>query len=250
MLNSILSRYYPVSSFLHQLHPVIKFICLFLFFIISWITDSFLLHLFFLLFLFLLILLSHVPITRYLKPIWGMKFLFIFLFLINIFCGVSWISNFVMLFRLIELLISTTLVTVSTKSFAIIYALETIFSPLKIVHIPVSTLAMMIALALQFIPNIMDQANKILKSLSSRGLDYETASLKERWKILKALVIPMFLLSFKRADQLAESMELRHYQVGEKRTSIQSYPVHKNDLLFLEFHIFVFVLLLMKEVIL
>lgn len=248
MLNSICAKYYPSISPLHSIHPFLKLLSLLLFIVLSWISDDLWFHLLLIGFSCLLIFESHVPYRIYWKPIWGMKYFFLFLFIINLCFGVSWTMNIVMMLRLIEILIYTTMITLTTKTMSLIHGLEMIMSPLKLIRVPVSSIAMIITLALQFIPNITEQANKILKSLASRGLDYEVASLREKWKILKAVVIPMFLLSFKRADHLAEAMELRHYNPEEARTRLEVDCYHRHDLYFLILHILLFCILIGKEV--
>ena len=123
------------------------------------------------------------------------------------------------------------------------------FLPLKLIGIPVNKMALSISLALRFIPTIIDQGNKIIKSQASRGIDYYNSGIKGKLLAIKSLIIPMFVLSIKKADDLADSMEIRLYNVNKKRTNFRQNPWRFYDTFLVLLHLGLFILI-MKEVVL
>ena len=147
--------------------------------------------------------------------------------------------------RIVLMLGITSLLTLSTMSTDINNGLEAVLSPLKLFKIPVGIFSMLISLTLRFIPTLMIESKKIMNAQASRGVDFSEGSLKEKVNQIIALLIPMFVISFKRAEDLSNAMEARGYIVGAKRTKIDELKLRWRDYLFI-----VFLLLLLTSVIL
>jgi len=125
-----------------------------------------------------------------------------------------------MALRLVVVVIVSTLLTLTTKPADLTLALESLLGPLRKIKVPVSELALMISIALRFVPTLFAETQKILKSQASRGVDITEGKLKDKVAQLISLLVPLFILSFKRADELADAMEVRGYVPGKSRSSI------------------------------
>lgn len=122
--------------------------------------------------------------------------------------------------RLLNLVLLSSVLTFTTSPMDLKNGLESLMKPLKVIKVPVSEIAMMISLVLRFIPTLLEETSKIIKAQASRGADFNEAGLRRKMKQIISLLVPMFVVSFKRADDLANAMESRGYVIGEKRTSI------------------------------
>jgi len=122
--------------------------------------------------------------------------------------------------RLLNLVLLSSLLTFTTSPMDLKNGLESLMKPLKIIKVPVGEIAMMISLVLRFIPTLLEETSKIIKAQASRGADFNEATFRQKMKQIISLLVPMFVVSFKRADDLANAMESRGYVIGEKRTSI------------------------------
>ena len=170
-------------------------------------------------------------------------------YIINLIVGSNLSVTIITLLRLIYVLLYTSILTLTTPPTEITYGLEKLFLPLKLIGIPVNKMALSISLALRFIPTIIDQGNKIIKSQASRGIDYYNSNLKGKILAIKSLIIPMFALSIKKADDLADSMEVRLYNVNSKRINFRQNKWHFYDTFLVLMHLGLFILI-MKEVVL
>ncbi|HEY8364573.1 MAG TPA: energy-coupling factor transporter transmembrane component T [Haloplasmataceae bacterium] len=126
-----------------------------------------------------------------------------------------------LIIRLILIISMSSLLTFTTKPTDLTLAIEYVLSPLKLIKVPVSELALMISIALRFIPTLLEETQKILKAQTSRGADFTEGNLKDKVVQIISLLIPMFIISFKRAEDLANAMEARGYVPGRKRTSLR-----------------------------
>ncbi len=236
MLRDItLGQYYPVESFIHKLDPRTKIKSSFFIIISLFVINK--LYGFALIFLLLslTIYLSKVPVKfifRGLKPI----LLFIVIaVIINIFLTPGkilfewWIFKvtdegiyraFVTFFRFTFLITISTLVTLTTSPTALTDGIERIFTPLKIIKFPAHEIAMMMTIALRFIPTLISEADKIMKAQMSRGADFESGNIFKRGKSMIPLLVPLFISAFRRAGELAMAMEARCYKGGEGRTRL------------------------------
>ena len=143
--------------------------------------------------------------------------------------------------RVLVLIMFTTILTLTTKPTSLNNALESLLSPLEKLKIKTSIFAMMVSIALRFIPTLFLEASKILKAQASRGVDFNEGRLKDKIVQIISLLIPMFIISFKRADDLAVAMEARGYVPGEARTKVVVLKCHFGDILCLVFYLAVIV---------
>ena len=120
--------------------------------------------------------------------------------------------------RFVLLVFVTSLLTLTTTPITLTDGLESILNPLKKVNFPVHELALMMSISLRFIPTLMDETDKIMKAQMARGVEFTSGPIKERIKAIIPLLIPLFVSSFKRAEELATAMEARGYRGGEGRT--------------------------------
>lgn len=234
MLKDItIGQYYPVDSPLHKLDPRVKILGTFLFMISLFIVDSFLPYILVLLFLGTVIKISKVPVQFILK---GLKPIFMILgltFMINalltpgeeIFAiwkltvtreGLT--QGTFMAIRLVLLIMGTSLLTLATSPIQLTDGIESLLKPYKKIGVPAHELAMMMTIALRFIPTLLDETDKIMKAQMARGADFESANMVERAKSLVPLLVPLFISAFRRADDLAMAMEARCYRGGDNRT--------------------------------
>lgn len=222
MLNNIMiGRYYPISSRVHRMNPVAKIICTLLFVIAIFMCNSVKYNLALLVLMLLILLNTRVPFTVYLKTVFSIKWLLLFIVIINLIFKNTIDNTLIMVLRIVCVLWYTTMLTLTTPPTELTYGLSKVLSPLKILRIPVNRLALSLTLALRFIPTIIDQSNKILKSQASRGIDYYNSKISGKIMAINSLIIPMFTLTLKKADDLADTMEVRLYNVDNKRVNFR-----------------------------
>ena len=125
----------------------------------------------------------------------------------------------------------TSLLPLSTMSTDINNGLEAVLAPLKIIKVPVGVFAMLISLTLRFIPTLLEESKKIMNAQASRGVDFQEGSLKDKVNQIISLLIPMFVISFKRAEDLSNAMEARGYIIGAKRTKLDELKLRWRDYL-------------------
>lgn len=233
----IIGQYVPGDSIVHRLDPRSKLISVFLFIIIIFIANSFIAYGVIALFIALSVLLSRVPlsfIARGMKPI---VFIVILTFVLHLFLtrqgevvfqigamkfySEGLIQGAYISMRLLFLVIFTSLLTLTTTPIEITDGLETLLHPLKRIRVPVHEFALMMSIALRFIPTLLEEAEKIIKAQSARGVEFTSGPIKERMKAIVPLLIPLFVSSFKRAEDLALAMEARGYRGGDGRTKLR-----------------------------
>ena len=239
MLKDItLGQFFPGNSILHKLDARLKLL-LVLFFVISVFFAKNLLS-FVCLFLVVLalILLSGLPIKLVLSGLKPIVFISLFTALINLFftAGDEALVEFAfiriyeegiwraiyMIVRIVSLVAGTSiLLTYTTSPMDLTDAMENLLSPLKKIHLPVHEFAMMMSLALRFVPTLIEETEKIINAQKARGADFETGSLVSRAKALVPILIPLFISSFSRATDLAIAMECRCYTGGEGRSRMK-----------------------------
>ena len=133
--------------------------------------------------------------------------------------------------RLILLVVSSQLLTLTTSPISLTDGLETLFRPLEAIHFPAHEIAMMMSIALRFIPTLMDEADKIMKAQKARGANFETGSIIARAKAMVPLLVPLFVGAFRRAEELALAMDARCYRGGAGRTRMKQLRFGRIDLL-------------------
>jgi len=245
----IIGKYYPIKSALHKLSPVNKIICTFIFLITLFIIDKFYLYMLLASHVMILMIISNIPIKNFINGIKNLRLLIIFVFIFDYLFTNNILLASTSSLRIILIIVYTLLFTYTTKPDEITYGLEKVFSPLKYIKVPVKEVALSLTLALQFIPIIFEQADKILKSQASRGIDFKYSNIKGKMLALSTILVPMFILSFKRADNLADSMEVRLYNSSIKRSYYKLNNWSELDNTIFLLHIAILVFLILSEVI-
>lgn len=249
MLNNItIGKYYAIKSPIHSLNPIVKIVCTILFIIAVFLSNNITANLGLLFLIILMVILSKISTTIYLKTILSIKWFIIILFIINILGGVPLKLTVLIMVRLVYIVIYTSILTLTTAPTEITYGLEKVFAPLKLIGVPVNKMALSLSLALRFIPTILDQANKILKSQASRGVDYYNSKLNGKFMAIKAMIFPMISLSLKRADELSDAMEVRLFSIKGKRTNYRINKFGFTDALILLTHFITIFLAVLKGV--
>lgn len=153
----------------------------------------------------------------------------------------------VLAIRIYGMIISTTILTYSTKPFLLTRAIEDLILPLKVLFIPTHIIAMIISIAIRFIPTLLLEASRIMKAQSSRGVDFKNGKFTDKVKSLTTLIIPLFVLAFSRAEDLSNAMEVRGYDPYSKRTKYRKLSFNKLDYLFSVIFILLIVLTILME---
>lgn len=232
-----IGQYFPGNSVLHRLDPRIKLLLTTLYIIMLFIAKGFLGLLIGMAFLTAAFLISKIPIKMMLKSVKPIVPIIIFTGLLNLFfintgnVLISWAfikitdegirTMLFMAVRIIFLICGTSLLTYTTSPIALTDAIERIFAPLKVIKFPAHEIAMMMTIALRFIPTLIEETDKIMSAQKARGADLESGSVIRRAKALVPILIPLFVSAFRRAEELALAMECRCYRGGEGRTRMK-----------------------------
>lgn len=235
MKSIALGQYYPAASVLHRIDPRAKVILALLYIIASFLCKNVLSFAALVVSAIALILLSRIPLRTVYQSIKPLIFILLFTVLINIF----WTTGDTLLFewkfihiylegvmhalfmivRILALIVGTSMfLTYTTTPIALTDALEQLLGPLKKIKVPVHEFAMMMTIALRFIPTLVDETEKIMSAQKARGTDFSSGSLLHRARALIPILIPLFVSAFRRAEELATAMECRCYHGGEGRT--------------------------------
>ncbi|RDY25932.1 energy-coupling factor transporter transmembrane protein EcfT [Romboutsia weinsteinii] len=245
MLKDItIGQYYPANSVIHKLDARIKLIATFVFMISLFIINKFWPYTIVLVSLLGMVKLSSIPVKYILKGLKPLRWIILFTFIINIFFlpgDPIWQFGFIkitsqgisqaifMAIRLIFLVVGTSLLTLTTSPIELTDGIERLLNPFKKMGLPVHELAMMMTIALRFIPTLLDETDKIMKAQMSRGADFESKNIINRAKNLVPLLVPLFVSAFRRADELAMAMEARCYRGGYNRTKMKVSVITKSD---------------------
>ena len=238
MKSIALGQYYPANSILHRLDPRIKIILAIMYIVCSFLCKNILGFALLILSAVLLVLLGNIPLKMVLRGLRPVLFILIFTAAINIF----WTSGDILLFewkfikiytdgiynavfimvRIASLIIGTSMfLTYTTTPIDLTDGIEDLLSPLKKIHVPVHEFAMMMTIALRFIPTLVEETDKIMTAQKARGADFTSGSLIRRAKALIPILIPLFVSAFNRAADLATAMECRCYHGGNGRTRMK-----------------------------
>lgn len=232
----LIGQYYPVDSFFHRLDPRAKIVTLFLYFFALFMVNDLYAKIAVTALLLVAVLFAKIPLKMLLKSLKPVVFFVVLTAVLNAFMipgNIVWQWGFLkitdagitqgiwMAWRLILLMISASLLTLTTTPIAFTDGLESLLKPLNMVKVPVHELAMMISIALRFIPTLMEEGGRIIQAQMARGMDFRKGSLKERIGNILPLLVPFFLSAMKRADELAEAMESRGYHGGSGRTRMR-----------------------------
>ena len=235
---------HPADSVLHRLDPRVKLIGTIVYIVSLFLFDSFIGYLLAGAFLFGVIKLSKVPFRYIMKGLKAVLFLLLFTVVFNIFLTpgeaiFSWkfititkeglrVAAF-MAIRLVFLILGSSLMTFTTTPNQLTDGLESLLGPFKRIHMPVHEIAMMMSIALRFIPILLEETDKIMKAQQARGADFESGNLIHRAKAMVPILVPLFVSAFRRAGDLAMAMEARCYHGGEGRTKMKPLQYKKRD---------------------
>ncbi len=219
--NIMIGKYYPIKSRVHLMIPLAKITCTMAFVAMCLFANSMLMNGMLFILVILMILNSHIPLKYFFKTIKSLRFLLLFTLILNMCLNVYFETTLVMMSRLILLVLYTSILTLTTPPTEITYGLEKFFAPFKLIGFPVNKMALSMSVALRFIPTILDEANKILKSQACRGIDYNSSKFKDKLTAIFALIIPMFVLTIKRADNLADAMQVRLFSIYRERVNFR-----------------------------
>ena len=240
-----IGQYFPGNTLIHRLDPRIKIIVSLAFIITLFFINNFIPYLFILGFILLIIRTSEVPLKFILKGIRPLMFIIGLTFVINMFFTGGEIlvpigplsitkeglyqATFMAL-RLIFLVIGTSILTLTTSPILLTDGIEKLLNPFKKIGMPAHELAMMMTIALRFIPTLIEETDKIMKAQMARGADFESGNIISRAKSLVPLLVPLFINAFRRADELAIAMEARCYRGGDNRTRLNELKLKRIDL--------------------
>ncbi len=247
MLKDItIGQYFPKDTFVHRMDPRIKILIIAMFIISLFFINTFYPYLLIIAFILISIKLSEVPVKYVFKGLKPLMPIIIITFVINTLFtkgevllslgpiaitkeGLSQATF--MALRLIFLITGTSLLTLTTSPISLTDGIEKLLSPFRKVGLPAHELAMMMTIALRFIPTLLEETDKIMKAQMARGADFESGNIINRAKNLVPLLVPLFINAFRRADELANAMEARCYRGGENRTRLNELKLEPNDIL-------------------
>ena len=248
MLKDItLGQYFPGKSVIHRLDPRTKLIGVILYIVALFVAKSWVSYGVMLLFLVSVISVSKIPPKAFIRGMKPLIMILVFTGVLNLFYTEEgrvlvhfWIFTITteglrraifMVSRILMLICGTFLLTYTTSPISLTDGLESLLNPLKKLRVPVHELAMMMCIALRFIPTLIEETDKIMNAQKARGADFESGNIIDRAKALIPVLVPLFISAFRRADELATAMECRCYHGGEGRTKMKLLRYHRTDML-------------------
>lgn len=231
-----IGQYYPGESLLHRADPRVKILLTLVFMVLLFLANSFPAFIMVSIFTLITVVVSEIPVKYVLKGIRPIVVILIFATVINIFTvagtpilefgvlrvtreGVALAVKTVL--RLVLLIMGASLLTLTTTPIMLTDGIEKLMEPFKRLGIPAHEIAMMMTIALRFIPTLLEETDKIMKAQAARGADFDTGNIVQRAKSFIPVLVPLFVNAFKRADDLATAMEARCYRGSEGRTRMR-----------------------------
>lgn len=240
-----IGQYYPADSVIHRLDPRVKLVGTIVFLVSLFLFQDFSGYIAATIYLACVIKISKVPLKFMLKGLKSIFILLLFSVIFNLFLtdGETLIHLFwkvritkeglriavFMAIRLVYLIIGTSIMTLTTTPNDLTDGLEKGLRPLKKIHVPVHEIAMMMSIALRFIPILLEETDKIMKAQMARGADFESGNVLQRAKSMIPILVPLFISAFRRANDLAMAMEARCYHGGEGRTKMKPLIYRRRD---------------------
>ncbi len=241
-----LGQFFPGNSIIHKLDPRVKILLIVAFIILLFLTSNFISLAFITVVVFAVILLTKIPVKMYFKGLKSILFILIFTSVLNMFYGTGeplWQLGFLKItamginravfvaVRIITLILTSSVLTYTTSPTDLTDALERLMKPLAIFHIKVHEIAMMMTIALRFVPTLLEETDKIMNAQKSRGADMESGGIIKRVKAMVPVLVPLFVSAFNRAYELAVAMECRCYRGGNGRTRMKTLHITKKDVI-------------------
>lgn len=244
-MNMTLGQFYPSDSVIHRLDPRFKIIATIIFTMDVFLVRSFVGYLFIAFVLGILMKISKIPFKLFIKTLKGIMFLILFTMVVNLLFTPGEIVIFKLGFlkitqeaaiftlkitvRIILFIIGTSILTLTTSPIDLTDGIEQLLKPFKKIGVPSHEIAMIMGIALRFIPILMEEIEKIKKAQIARGADFETGSIIKRGKAMIPLLVPLFISAFRRADELALAMEARCYRGDVNRTRMKQLKYVSRD---------------------
>lgn len=259
-------QYYPADSFIHKLDPRTKLVSSVIFIVTMFLCKSYYSYLACFLFLILCIWVSKIPLYSVLKTVKAIVFIIVVTVIINVFFysegkklldwwvftvtdeGLIFASKMAM--RLTFLVMGTSLITLTTTPMSLTDGLESLFKPLNKIGFPVHDVAIIMSIALRFIPTLMEEIDKIMMAQKARGASFDSGGLIKRAKALVPILIPLFVSTFRRADELALALDSRCYNATPNRTKMKLLKLTSKDLFVLSFILLFFGVIITLKVVL
>lgn len=245
MNNIALGRYIPMNSLANRMDPRAKIAILFFLMIAIFIPAGFWGYIPIVLFILLSLYVSKLKLSFALRPLKPMLWMMLFLLIVNVLVmrtgtlliDWGWFKVYsdalsqtaYIVIRLTLMIILTTILTATTKPLDLTLGIEKLLKPFEKIGLPAHVIAMMISIALRFIPTLIEETQRIMNAQASRGVDLQNGTLKEKIKAILSLIVPLFVSAFDRADQLANAMEARGYDPNRKRTRYQKLQMTSID---------------------
>lgn len=246
-----IGQYYPSDSIIHKADPRMKILILTLFIIGVFLSESFIDYMISALFLTAAIKISKIPFMMVLRGMKSFIFIILFTVIVNMFFIESGavifefyflrltvdglLFSLQMICRIGFLTAASSLLTFTASPVELTYAVERILKPFSKIGVPASDIAMMMTIAIRFIPTLAEEVEKIKKAQTARGADFQQKGLRKKAKAFIPILVPLFVSAFRRADELAMAMEARCYRSGGKRTSFRVFKLGKIDYILLFF---------------
>ena len=248
MLNDVtFGQFYPTQSFVHKLDPRCKILALIAFIVLLFVANNFYSLLLCALVISVSIAAARVPLGRVLRSVKGIIFILIFTAVLNLFFhkgehlltpenwfikiyreGIIFTVFFVL--RLFFLVMASSVLTLTTTPVALTDGIESLLKPLKLIRFPVHELALIMSIALRFIPTLIDETNRIISAQKARGADFESGNIFKRIKAIVPILIPLLISAFRRADELGDAMDARCYSGSKNRTKYKKLKLGVRDL--------------------
>ncbi|TXC85631.1 energy-coupling factor transporter transmembrane protein EcfT [Metabacillus litoralis] len=238
MMDSIIiGKYVPGQSLIHRMDARAKLLLIFAFVFIVFLANNLFTYLVLGIFTITIVTLTKLPIRFLVKGLKPVLWIILFTFVLHLFVTkegeLLFQLGFISIYeeglkqgifislRFLYLILMTTILTLTTTPIEITDGMESLLGPFKKIGLPVHELALMMSISLRFIPTLMEETDKILKAQMARGVDFTSGPIKDRFKAVVPLLVPLFISAFKRAEELATAMEARGYKGGEGRTKLR-----------------------------
>jgi len=266
MLKDItIGQFFPGNSFMHRLDPRMKLLLTMLYIVMLFLVPDFWGFLVTGIILAMVVVFSGISLKVVFRGLRPLLFIIVFTAFFNVLYGggdpifpniawLAWIKTdglrnaLFMIIRIVLLILGTSYLTYTTSPVMLTDAIERLLRPLKIFRFPVHELAMMMTIALRFIPTLIDETDKIINAQKARGADFETGNIIRRAKALIPILIPLLISAFRRAEELADAMECRCYHGGDGRTRFKVYSLTWRDWLALFVVVLAFVAVILMKV--
>ncbi|MGN0807691.1 MAG: energy-coupling factor transporter transmembrane component T family protein [Candidatus Coproplasma sp.] len=246
MLNDVtFGQYYPTQSFVHRLDPRVKLLMLIAYIVMIFVANNFYSLALCALILLAAIIAARVPFGSVLRSVKGIIVILVFTSVLNVFFHkgehllVEWwiihiylegiIFAVFLILRLFFLVMASSILTLTTTPVNLCDGVESLLFPLTLIKIPVHVLALIMSIALRFIPTLIDETNRIISAQKARGADFETRNIFKKVKAIIPVLVPLLLSALRRAEELGDAMDARCYSCGKKRTKYKKLTLTWRD---------------------